>query len=278
VDLGNQRARNGLIVSVATGIGLILLGLLAFSMYRRNRYMHETQKIIEGEQARSEELLLNILPKQTAEELKEKGKVTAKKFESVSVLFTDFVGFTKYAEMLDPEILVQSMDFYYAHFDTIIDRYGLEKIKTVGDSYMCAGGLPYKDEAHAIKIVHAARDIVAFVEKAKDDRDENNVRFDIRIGINSGPVVAGVVGTQKFAYDIWGDTVNVASRMESHSETGKINISENTYALVKDHFECEARGALAIKNHGKMKMYYVNSEMGKLALEEDAVISAETNT
>lgn len=262
VDLGNQRARNGLIVSVATGVGLILLGLLALAMYRRNRYMHETQKIIEGEQARSEELLLNILPKQTAEELKEKGKVTAKKFESVSVLFTDFVGFTKYAEMLDPEKLVESMDFYYGNFDKIIENYGLEKIKTVGDSYMCAGGLPYKDEAHAVKIVNAAREIAAFVAQARKDKDKNDVRFDIRIGINSGPVVAGVVGTRKFAYDIWGDTVNVASRMENHSEAGKINISENTYALVKDHFECEARGALAIKNHGKIKMYFVEQEKG----------------
>ncbi len=275
VDLGNQRARNGLIVSIATGIGLILLGLLALAMHRRNQYMQKTKKIIEEEQARSEELLLNILPKQTAEELKEKGEVTAKKFESVSVLFTDFVGFTKYAEMLDPEILVQSMDFYYAHFDTIIDRYSLEKIKTVGDSYMCAGGLPFEDEAHAVKIVNAARDIVAFVEKAKDDKDEKNVRFDIRIGINSGPVVAGVVGTRKFAYDIWGDTVNVASRMESHSETGKINISENTYALVKDQFECEARGDIAIKNHGKMKMYFVEQHKAssrKMSKDKKSVI------
>ncbi len=260
VDLGNQRARNGLIVSIATGIGLILLGLLALAMHRRNQYIQKTKKIIEEEQARSEELLLNILPKQTAEELKEKGKVTAKKFESVSVLFTDFVGFTKYAEMLDPEILVKSMDFYYGHFDKIIENYGLEKIKTVGDSYMCAGGLPFEDEAHAVKIVKAAREIAAFVAQARKDMDKNDVRFDIRIGINSGPVVAGVVGTRKFAYDIWGDTVNVASRMENHSEAGKINISENTFALVKDYFECEARGALAIKNHGKIKMYFVEQE------------------
>ncbi|MDH3796815.1 MAG: adenylate/guanylate cyclase domain-containing protein, partial [Flavobacteriaceae bacterium] len=129
--------------------------------------------------------------------------------------------------------------------------------KTVGDSYMCAGGLPFEDPEHAVKIVNAARDIIAFVEEAKKDRSEDTIRFDIRIGINSGPIVAGVVGTKKFAYDIWGDTVNVASRMENSSSAGKINISENTYALVKDHFECEARGEVAIKNHGKMNMYYV---------------------
>ena len=262
LDLIREQRQNQRIILWATGIVVLLLSALAFAMYRRNKYVQQTKKIIEGEQARSEELLLNILPKQTAEELKEKGRVTAKKFESVSVLFTDFVGFTKYAEMLDPEKLVESMDFYYAHFDNIIERYGLEKIKTVGDSYMCAGGLPFEDEAHAVKIVNAAREIVDFVEQARKDATKADVRFDIRIGINSGPVVAGVVGTRKFAYDIWGDTVNVASRMENHSDAGKINISENTYALVKDHFECEARGALAIKNHGKMKMYFVEQEKG----------------
>ncbi|MDH3697344.1 MAG: adenylate/guanylate cyclase domain-containing protein [Flavobacteriaceae bacterium] len=257
VDLLSQQRSNQRIILWATGIVVLLLSTLAFAMYRRNKYVQKTKKIIEGEQARSEELLLNILPKQTAEELKEKGKVTAKKFESVSVLFTDFVGFTKYAEMLDPEKLVESMDFYYGHFDSIMEKFGLEKIKTVGDSYMCAGGLPFEDPEHAVKIVNAARDIIAFVEEAKKDRSEDTIRFDIRIGINSGPIVAGVVGTKKFAYDIWGDTVNVASRMENSSSAGKINISENTYALVKDHFECEARGEVAIKNHGKMNMYYV---------------------
>jgi len=260
MDMLSQQSSNQRIILWATGIVVLLLSALALGMYRRNRYVQRTKKIIEGEQARSEELLLNILPKQTAQELKEKGKVTAKKFESVSVLFTDFVGFTKYAEMLDPEKLVESMDFYYGNFDKIIENYGLEKIKTVGDSYMCAGGLPFEDEAHAVKMVNAAREIAAFVAQARNDKDKNDVRFDIRIGINSGPVVAGVVGTRKFAYDIWGDTVNVASRMENHSEAGKINISENTFALVKDHFECEARGALAIKNHGKIKMYFVEKE------------------
>lgn len=270
VDLGNQRARNGLIVSIATGIGLIMLSLLALAMYRRNQYMQKTQKIIKEEQARSKDLLLNILPRQTAAELLEKGKVTAKKFESVSVLFTDFVGFTKYAEILEPEQLVQGMDFYYGHFDSIMEKFGLEKIKTVGDSYMCAGGIPDPDSDHAVKIVQAAQEIVAFVEKAKEDRENKKIRFDIRIGINSGPLVAGVVGTKKFAYDIWGDTVNVASRMESNSEAGKINISENTYNLVKDHFDCEARGALAIKNHGKMKMYYVNGPAANDGVKEVA--------
>ncbi|MBT8235860.1 MAG: tetratricopeptide repeat protein [Bacteroidia bacterium] len=275
VDLLSEQRSNQRIILWATGIVVLLLSALAFAMYRRNKYVQKTKKIIEGEQARSEELLLNILPKQTAEELKEKGKVTAKKFESVSVLFTDFVGFTKYAEMLDPEKLVESMDFYYAHFDKIIESYGLEKIKTVGDSYMCAGGLPFEDEAHAVKIVDAAREIAAFVAQARKDAGKNDVRFDIRIGINSGPVVAGVVGTRKFAYDIWGDTVNVASRMENHSEAGKINISENTYALVKDHFECKARGALAIKNHGKMKMYFVEQEKAssrKMSIDKKSVI------
>jgi class 3 adenylate cyclase len=261
VELLSEQKNNQRIVLWATGIVVLLLSALAFGMYRRNKYVQKTKKIIEEEQARSEELLLNILPKQTAEELKEKGKVAAKKFDSVSVLFTDFVGFTKFSEVLDPEKLVQSMDYYYAHFDTIMDRHGLEKIKTVGDSYMCAGGLPYKDPEHAVKIVNAAREIVAFVQQAKNDRDDADVRFAIRIGINSGPVVAGVVGTKKFAYDIWGDTVNVASRMESNSKAGKINISENTYRLVKDHFSCESRGEIAIKNHGKMKMYYVTAPL-----------------
>ena len=257
VDILNQQRSNQRNVLWATGIVALLLSVLAIGMYRKNKFVERTNKIIEAEQNRSENLLLNILPRQTAQELKEKGKVTAKKFESVSVLFTDFVDFTKYAEQLDPEVLVQGMDYYYGHFDQIIDKYGLEKIKTVGDSYMCAGGIPNPDPDHAVKMVQAAMEIVAFVEKEKKAREDGKIRFDVRVGINSGPLVAGVVGTKKFAYDIWGDTVNVAARMETNSKPGKINISEHTHALVQDRFDCEFRGEIPAKNKGKLKMYFV---------------------
>jgi len=201
---------------------------------------------------------LNILPEETAEELKQNGKVQAKKFDSVTVLFTDFEGFTNFAENLSPEKLVESVDFYFSKFDEIMEKYDLEKIKTVGDSYMCAGGLPFPTEDHAQKMVQAGFEIAAFVKEAKKTNDKDQTRFDIRIGINTGPVVAGVVGTKKFSYDIWGDTVNIASRMESNSEPGKINISENTYELIKDTFDCEYRGKIKAKNRGMMKMYFVN--------------------
>jgi len=153
------------------------------------------------------------------------------------------------------------MDYYYANFDAIIDEYGLEKIKTIGDAYLCAGGIPDPDPEHAVKMVKAAQEILDFVEKAKSHKAAGEICFDIRIGINSGPLVAGVVGTKKFAYDIWGDTVNVAGRMESISETGRITISENTYALVKDQFECQPRGEITIKNHGNIKTYFVEKTL-----------------
>ena len=262
VDLLNQQRNNQRIVLWATGIVAFLLSFLAIGMFRKNKYVRKTNEIIDNERRRSEHLLLNILPEQTAQELKEKGKVKAKKFESATVLFTDFVDFTKYAEKLEPEKLVKGMDLYYGQFDKIMDKYGLEKIKTVGDSYMCAGGIPNTDPDHAVKMVHAALDIVAYVESIKEARVKGKTRFDIRVGINSGPIVAGVVGTKKFAYDIWGDTVNVAARMENRSEPGRVNISENTYALIKDHFDCEFRGEIEAKNKGRLKMYFVKGETG----------------
>ena len=203
-------------------------------------------------------LLLNILPSETAQELKENGKVKAKRFESVTVLFTDFQGFTLSSQNFSPEKLVTSVDYYFSEFDKIIGEYGLEKIKTIGDSYMCAGGLPFPSEDHPEKVIEAAREIVRFMEEAHEKKDPEIAYFDIRLGINTGPVVAGVVGTKKFAYDIWGDTVNVAARMESSSKPGKINISENTYALVKNLYNCTFRGKIDVKNRGSMNMYYVN--------------------
>jgi adenylate cyclase len=272
VDLLNQQKKNQRIIVIATVIALFLIFLYALSLYRRNIFIKKTNLIIQEEKDRSEKLLLNILPEETALELKQSGKVSARKFESVTVLFTDFKGFTQYAENLSPEKVVESVDFYFSKFDEIMDKYGLEKIKTVGDSYMCAGGLPFPTEDHAFKMVQAALDIAEFVNESLKQVSENEVRFDIRIGINTGPVVAGVVGTRKFAYDIWGDTVNIASRMESNSIAGRINISENTYQLVKDFFDCEYRGEIEVKNRGMMKMYFVSNEKEKTYNKSSATV------
>jgi class 3 adenylate cyclase len=194
---------------------------------------------------------------ETAAELKLNGKVAAKSFDSVTVLFSDFKGFTFYSQSLAPDVLVKSVDYYFSKFDQIIEKYGIEKIKTIGDAYMCAGGLPFPSVDHPKKMVMAACEIAAFVEETKKCKPEGITCFDIRIGINTGPVVAGVVGLKKFAYDIWGDTVNVASRMESMSDAGKINVSEYTYELIKDSYDCEFRGEIEVKNKGIMKMFYV---------------------
>jgi class 3 adenylate cyclase len=172
-------------------------------------------------------------------------------------MFTDFQAFTKHSQDLSPEKLVKSVDHFFSAFDKIIEKYGLEKIKTIGDAYMCTGGLISKGPMQPIKVIHAAFEILDFVRKESESDSDDIAHFDVRIGINTGPVVAGVVGTKKFAYDIWGDTVNVAARMETNSQAGMINISENTYELVKDQFECEYRGEIDVKNKGVMKMYFV---------------------
>jgi len=243
VDLLNTEKRTQRVIMYALGLILLLTAIY----YRR----------IVKEKSRSDSLLLNILPTNTAKELKEKGKVEARKFEAVTVMFTDFEAFTRYSQNLSPEKLVKSVDHYFSAFDKIIEKHGLEKIKTIGDSYMCTGGLISKGPMQPVKVIQAAFEIIDFVQKEKESDDDEIAHFDIRIGINTGPVVAGVVGTKKFAYDIWGDTVNVAARMETNSHAGKINISENTYSFVKDRFECEYRGEIDVKNKGKMKMYFV---------------------
>ncbi len=209
-------------------------------------------------QARSETLLLNILPKQIAEELKANGRAEAKHFDEVTVMFTDFKNFTQIAEKLSPTELVTELDMIFAAFDNIINEHNLEKIKTIGDSYMCAGGLPVPGSTHAIDTVSAAIKIREFISQHIRKRtDEGKDPFEIRIGIHTGPVVAGIVGKIKFAYDIWGDTVNLASRMESSGEPGRINISGSTYELVKARFHCTHRGKIKAKNKGEVDMYFV---------------------
>ncbi|UCE93431.1 MAG: tetratricopeptide repeat protein [Flavobacteriaceae bacterium] len=261
LDLMTAKQYNQRILVISSFIALILILLLLIGLLHRTHFIKKTSTIIKAERDRSESLLCNILPEKTAEELKRVGKVQAKHFEAVTVMFTDFKAFTLHSGELSPEELVESIDFYFSKFDEIMEKHGLEKIKTIGDAYMCAGGLPFPSPDHAHRILMAAFDIKDFVHESKISDPYNLTRFDVRIGINTGPVVAGVVGTKKFAYDIWGDTVNIASRMESNSEPGKINISESTYKIIKDQFSCTYRGEIEGKYKRMMKMYFVNGKL-----------------
>jgi adenylate cyclase len=208
-----------------------------------------------SERRKSEKLLLNILPAKVARELKEKGSAAARGYNNVTILFTDFAGFTSFAEKMEPRALVEELHTCFKAFDEITSKYGIEKIKTVGDAYLAIAGLPEPDSQHAVNVVSAAIEMAAFIARRRQEYGER--AFDMRIGINSGSVVAGIVGVKKFAYDIWGDAVNTAARLEQNCEPGKINISESTYELVKDKFICEYRGEVFAKNKGMLKMYYV---------------------
>ncbi len=249
VNLLKQQKRNQWTMMVALFIILgLTIGILAL--------VYRFYKKIAKEEKRSENLLLNILPAETARELKQNGRIEAVKFEEVTVLFSDFVQFTLEAEKVNPELLVKSIDYYFKGFDEIMQRHSLEKIKTIGDSYMCAGGLPVPDADHAKHVILAAREMITLVTDAFHKKDGLN-HFKIRIGVHTGPVVAGVVGIKKWQYDIWGDTVNIASRLEGNSLPGRVNLSESTYQKIKDEFPCEFRGEINVKNHESVKMYFL---------------------
>jgi adenylate cyclase len=220
------------------------------------------KKKITFEKKRSDALLLNILPEETAEELKTTGTAKAKSFEAVTVMFTDFKNFTQASEKLSAEALVEEINYCYSEFDKIITKHGIEKIKTIGDAYMCAGGLPATNNTHPFDVVKAGLEMQEFIARNMQQRIERNEPyFELRLGIHTGPVVAGIVGIKKFAYDIWGDTVNTASRMESSGQTGKVNISGVTFEYIKEKFHCTYRGKIEAKNKGQIDMYFVENAL-----------------
>jgi adenylate cyclase len=266
-ELAREQSENlrNLLALVATFI-LALAGLFYVRYRAKRRTADELalkNSLIEEEQKRSESLLLNILPSAIAQELKSKNKVAARKYEKATVMFIDFKGFTNVSERLSPERLVEELDLCFSNFDRIISQYRIEKIKTIGDAYMCASGLSDMN-ASPSDIIRAALEIQDFLLGLKAERlGQGMPFFEARVGVHIGPVVAGVVGAKKFAYDIWGDTVNVAARMEETCEPGRVNVSETAYWAAKYDFEWQFRGKVAAKNKGDMEMYYVTAHKQK---------------
>lgn len=257
----------GLTISALT-MGLLFLALLVV-VRRADQIIITRTNELNMAKRESDELLLNILPANIANELKQQGKVMPIYHECVTVMFTDFKNFTRIASQLSPQELVKELHLCFSYFDRVAQQFNIEKLKTIGDSYMCASGIPRPNQNHAINVVMAAFKIQAFMRyQRKQKLKKNKPYWDIRIGIHSGPLVAGVIGSKKFSYDVWGDTVNTASRMESASDTGQINISCSTYQLVKDVFECEYRGKMPVKNKEPLDMYFVIGVKDREALRK----------
>lgn len=227
--------------------------------------IEEQKALIETEKNKVEKLLLNILPEETAEELKSKGKASARSYRQVSIMFTDFVGFTRIAETMRPADLVAKLDSYFISFDEIVAKYNLEKIKTIGDAYMCAAGVPIRSKSNPIDTTLAALHIQRHMRELHEK--EPGEHWELRLGINTGEIIAGVVGTKRFAYDIWGNAVNVAQRMEMASEPFKVNVSGATFQEIEPYFEFTYRGKIAAKNKGEVDMYYVERIKPELSID-----------
>jgi len=256
--------------TVVSAVFIVLLHRTRHANWERAMLIEEQKIEIESEKQKVDELLLKILPQSVAAELKANKYVKPVLFNSATVIFVDIVGFSKIAEKLSPEILVNELDDLFSAFDRVMDRYNMEKLKTIGDAYMFAGGVPEPRKGHPVQAILAAMDLIDIValrneacilrENIRQPGEQNHFypRWDIRIGIHTGTLMAGVVGEKKFIYDVWGDTVNLANRVESASEPNRINISQETAQIAGDFFELEARGKIAIKHKDAVNMYFVN--------------------
>jgi len=253
---------------LAGSLFLMIVLLLVFLVLARQRYISIIKQLqdqlnqksdeLKAEKLKSASFLANVLPKNAADEIAAKGKAAKIKYNFVTVLFSDIQGFTKIAEEANPESLIDELDKFFFYFDSVVEKYRIEKIKTIGDAYMCAGGIPEKNRTNPVEVILAALEMRAYMTRTKEGSQVEGMKYwDIRIGIHTGTVVAGVVGQKKLSYDIWGDTVNTASRMESSGEAGKINISGTTYEFVKEFFSCDFRGKMPVKYKGELEMYFV---------------------
>lgn len=246
------------------------------SLETTNEILENQRFQIEKERKKVDELLLNILPQPVAKQLKTKGYSKLKSFKMVTVMFTDFKGFTTLAEKLTIQDLIQQLNYYFDYFDEITGNHHIEKIKTIGDSYMCAGGLPLSNRSNPIDLVLASLEIQEFANlKMEEQKANNQPLWELRLGIHTGEIIAGVIGKRKFAYDIWGDTVNTASRMETAGHTGKVNISGSTYEYIKAYFDCTYRGKIEVKHKGELDMYFVNRLKPEYSEDEKGIYPNE---
>lgn len=243
-------------------------------LLERQREKIEKQKeFIEEQKKKSDELLLNILPFETAEQLKKKGFAKSKLYKLVSILFTDFKDFSKLTNVLDSQEIVKELNVYIQKFDEIIEGHYIEKIKTIGDAYMCAGGLPLRNNSNPIDVTLAGIKIQKFMKDHGEEKKKNGeTPWELRLGIHTGEVIAGVIGKKKFAFDIWGDAVNKASRMEQSGEVGKVNVSGDTYEYIKEYFDCTYRGKIEVKNNVELEMYFVDRIKPEFSKDEEGTI------
>jgi len=272
---------------IALCVVAFILAVRAFIKVREKRLLAEKEKLqrkvdnrtkeLRHEKERSDELLLNILPQETADELKLKGYASVRYYEKVSVLFTDFVGFTNITEGISREELVKSLDEHFRMFDEVMDKYDIEKIKTIGDAYMAAGGIPTKNSSNPLEAVMAGLEMIHRLEKLNAEKiSKGETAWQLRLGIHTGSVISGVVGKNKFAFDIWGDAVNTAARMESSGDVMKVNVSGSTYVLIKDYFDCTPRGKIKAKNKGEIEMYFVDGLKPEYSETEDGFVPNST--